>query len=316
MIHRTHLKNKAFSIVQTYSHITVGVRSLKAASHFWTDVIGLHTEDHQTGPNPVLAGLWGLQADDISAQALLRQSPQLPGLHLIEFANPEPPVRLDAPVVSRLPKNIDIYTQDLPATYEHLSSLGYRFRSNWSETESHGIRFREVHMAGHDDTNIVLLQILDQEMDWTPQGFAAVGALVCTVDDANQEAAFHQSLLGLDMIMDNRLAGPEIESLIGLPKGSGLQVRLLGDENDWMGRLEIIEYENLPGENRYPRAVPPALGCLHVNYFADNPEPITNFLNKNSIPFERHNDVSLIYGEGDLLRLQAPGGLHLEILIR
>lgn len=302
--------------MQTYSHITLGVRSLEAASHFWTDMIGFNTEHHRTGPDPLLAELWGLQAEDISAQAILRQSTKLPGLHLVEFTNPEPPVRRDAPVVSRLPKNIDIYTRDLPATFGHLSSLGYRFRSNWSETESHGIRFREVHMAGHDDTNIVFLQILDEEMDWTPQGFAGVGALVCTVDDANQEAEFHQSLLGLDMIMNNRLAGPEIESLIGLPKGSGLQVRLLGDENDWMGRLEIIEYENLPGENRYPRAVPPALGCLHVNYLTDNPELVTGFLSKNNIPFERHHDVSLIYGKGDLLRLQAPGGLFLEILIR
>jgi len=299
--------------VQTYSHITIGVRSLNVAMQFWGETIGLETVQHQSGPDEELAHLWGLEPMAIASQALLRQSPDQAGLHLVEFADPAEPVRKNAAITSRLPKNIDIYTQDLPATYEQLTRQGFQFRSNWSETEADGVRFREVHMAGHDDINIVFLQILDEPMDWTDQGFAGIGALVCIADNADEEAAFHSQLLNLDMIMNNRLAGPGIETIIGLPQGSGVQVRLLGSNDDWMGRLEIIEYENLPGENRYPLAKPPALGCLHLNYESDDAGSIVKTLKTAGISYDYHEGVSLIYGRGDILQTQAPGGLRLEI---
>ena len=51
--------------------------------------------------------------------------------------------------------------------------------------------------------------------------------------------------------------------MIGLPPGAALDIKILGGDAH-MGQLEIIAYEGVDGEDRYPRTRPPARGILEI----------------------------------------------------
>lgn len=72
------------------------------------------------------------------------------------------------------PKNLDIYVEDMPTQIEFIKSLGQTFRSdNYTEMVTHdGIKVREIHMYGHDEINIVLLERDIPGLQYTIRGFA------------------------------------------------------------------------------------------------------------------------------------------------
>ena len=138
-------------------------------------------------------------------------------------------------------------------------------------TAPSGARFLEIHMYGHDATNIVILESVGKELPhYTDKGFAGVGPLISIVPDAETEQNFYQQVLGHDELSKNLLVGPEIEKMVGLPPGSGLDVRILGDAAQGFGQTEIVDYQGVEGTDRYPLAKPKALGTLHVTYFVDD----------------------------------------------
>ncbi|MBQ87058.1 MAG: hypothetical protein CMQ16_11720 [Gammaproteobacteria bacterium] len=81
------------------------------------------------------------------------------GMHLVEWDVAAESVRAEAQVFDLCPKNLDIYVDDLPVRMAQLTEQGVVFRNeHYSEAVSpDGVHFREIHLAGHDDINIVLL---------------------------------------------------------------------------------------------------------------------------------------------------------------
>uniref|UniRef100_A0A7S3RST0 Uncharacterized protein n=2 Tax=Emiliania huxleyi TaxID=2903 RepID=A0A7S3RST0_EMIHU len=101
--------------------------------------------------------------------------------------------------------------------------------------EAGGVAFREVQFEGPDSTNIVLLELLDKQLAqpaYSLAGYAAVGPVVTVVADASAEEAFYVNLLGLDRVASGLLTGSDIEQAVGLPKGAGLDYRVLGRAED------------------------------------------------------------------------------------
>ena len=298
-----------------FAHVTVGVASLDEALALWRDVFGLEVVGRRDGPDAPLAQLWKLEPDRITRQALLRT----PGLdtgaiHFVEFRDPDPPVRSGAQVFDRLPKNLDIYTRDLPAKYEALLSGGLEFRSRWTEMPGPGgITFREVQMPGHDDTNIVLLELVGEEYLYSPTGYAAIGPLITVVADANAENLFYTEVLGLEELMRFALAGPETEKMIGLPPGAGLIFHVLGADSDPMGRIELVEYQQTEGTDRYALAKPPATGTLHVTWQVDDLAPLRTRLAASLVEVTEHGMIDAIFGAGPMISFKSPGGLRIEV---
>jgi len=298
-----------------FAHVTVGTADLEQAYRLWRDIFGLEVIAERNGPDPELSALWGLQDDGIARQALLRT----PGIdvgrmHIVEFSSPGVPVREGAAVFDRLPKNLDVYTTDLPAKYEDLKRKGIQFRTSWTEMASpDGSMFREVQMPGPDATNIALLEILGTNYRYGPSGYAAIGPLIIVVDDAETETRFFEKALGLEYVMRDLLAGPAVEKMVGLPPGAGLDFRVLGDTEDPMGRIEVIEYQQTEGTDRYSLARPPNTGTLHVSWQVDDLEALRASLQAFGVSITDYGVVDAIFGRGPMIAFYSPGGFRIEV---
>ena len=302
--------------MMSWTHVTVGVADLDVALELWRDEFGFDTRMEQQGPDAGLAELWGLDSGDaIYRQAVVGTPGVAHGLiHLVQFTNPGEPVRAGAEVFDLLPKNLDIHVKDLPANFERLRAKGRPFRSDkYSEvTSPSGTTFREIHMRGHDEINVVLLEVIGEELTYSPKGFAGVGPLITIVPNAPEEQTFYIDLLGLDVLSENLLVGEEIERMVGLPKGAGLDVRVLGEADNEFGRMEIVDYQGVEGEDRYARAVAPSLGTLHVRYELPDLVPLKSRLEELNIPFTTFPNIESLLGAGEVVVFHSPAGLRIE----
>ena len=228
------------------AHVTVGVADLQPVFDLWIDRFGLETVARLSGPDPGLGILWDIPAGSISDQALIRTPGADTGwLHFVQFSEPDAPVRAGAMATDLGPKNIDVNCEDMPARYGELEAAGCVFRSAVSEYQVGDIHAREAQMPGHDETNIVLIEILSGgfDMKHSPAGYAAMTSFVVIVPCTKTESRFYADVFGLDELMHHRITGRGIEEAVGLPKGSTLDMRLMGREQNFFGRVELIEYE-------------------------------------------------------------------------
>ncbi|HJP05347.1 MAG: hypothetical protein CL799_01970 [Chromatiales bacterium] len=299
------------------SYVSIGVADMASAEKLWVKALGLEIVDRRQGPDPELGKLWGLPADQFANQVLLRTPGAETGqLHFVQFREPDEPVRKGAAPTDLGAKNIDVNCTDMPELAEKLRGAGYSFRSDIAEYEVGGIHAREVQMPGHDEVNIVFIEILSQgfEVNYSPQGFAALTSFVVIVPGTLIESRFYQDVFGYDEIMHHRITGPGIEEAAGLPKGTALDMRLCGSEDNLFGRMELIEYEGLLGENRFRRAVPPATGILRCGFIVESLDDVVTRASGMSIDVKHSGDVDAIFGNGAMALLNSPAGLQIEVL--
>ncbi len=304
-----------------FSHVTIGVADLDTALGFWQQNFGLEVRVDRQGPDQVLGLLWGIDPLTITRQAIvgtpigLGRWAAAGAMHLVEFRDPLPPVRRGAKAWDLLPKNLDLYTTDLPARYLELEAAGHQFRARWAEMRAGQHLFREVQMPGHDEINVVLIEAIGPGYDTTmsTKGYAGIGPLVTIVPDAKAETAFYRQVLGMATTVELQLSGPDIERTAGLPPGAGLGLRVFGDPEDPLGRIEIIEYQRLEGEDLYPRAKPPATGILHMNYRVKSLAPVRTRLRAAQIAVTEHGALSALYGSGPILSCHSPAGFRIEV---
>lgn len=300
----------------TWNHVTVGVENLDAALEIWVDLLGFEVRQRRDGPDPGLATLWELPGPDAVQRQAMLGSPGLETglLHLVQFADPDAPVRAGANVFDLLPKNLDLHARNLPERVAELRAAGMQFRTDeHSEVVApSGTTFREIHMFGHDDTNIVFIEVIGDEIDFNDKGFAGIAPLITIVPDAPAEEKFFRDMLGLKELSHNLLEGPEVEKMVGLPPGSGLDVYILGREGEEFGLMEVIEYRGVEGEDRYPRARPPALGTLHVSYLVDDLTPLLDRLDAAGVPVQQIGPIETLFGRGPAAVFYSPAGLRVE----
>ena len=306
-------------MVDAIAHLTVGVADLAPVRELWIDRFGLEVAATRGGADEGLAKLWGVSPDRIADQLLLRTPGAETGwLHFVQFSQPDAPVRAGAEPTDLCPKSIDVNCKDMPAVYAELIAAGCKFRSAVSEYEVGGIRAREVQMPAHDETNIVLIEILSGgfEMKYSPAGYAALTSFVVIVPSTKIEASFYADLFDLDELMHHRITGPGIEEAVGLPSGTALDMRLMGREGNFFGRVELIEYEGLEGKNRFPMAKPPALGTLHCTFAVNSLDRFVERAAKMGVEVVAHENIETIFCAGTVYSVYSPAGLRIEIFQR
>lgn len=303
-------------MVDAISHLTIGVADLRPVREFWIGRLGLEVVAARQGPDADLAGLWGLAAERIADQLLVRTPGAKTGwLHFVQFNDPDPPVRLGAAPTDLGPKNIDVNCTDIHAHVAEFMAAGHTFRSAVSEYHIDDIHACEVQMPGHDETNIVLVEVLSEgfEIDYSPAGFGAVTSFVVVVPDTRVEGEFYRRVFGLDEVMHHRLTGPEIEAMIGLPEGAALDMRLMGREGNLFGRVELIEYEGLRGTDRFELAKAPATGVLHASLSVPSIDAVLGIVRESGTDAQDLGAADLIYGKGRVAVLRSPAGLRIEL---
>jgi len=301
----------------SWTSITLSVSDLDQAMALWSGIFGFEIRAQKEGPDEGLASGWSISAGEIHRQALLATPGADSGMvHFVEFDQPGPAVRDGAQVFDLVPKNLDIYVRDIAARIKELKAAGWVFNTqSFSDvTAPDGTRFHEIHMRGHDGINIVLLELLDTEMNFTEQGYAGVGPLITIVDDAGKERDFVSGVLGLSMLHDNILSGPEIEKMIGLPQGSALDVSIWGSADNPLGEMEVIDYRGVEGNDLYARTVPKFTGALHLTYEVARLEEFTSRLDRAGISWTDLGQRSTLSASGSFIRVLSPGGLRIEVV--
>ena len=299
--------------------VTIGTADMEAALDFWVGRLGFECVARAEGDDPGLREHWGLADRQIARQAMVRSAgAENGGMHLVEWDAAADSVRAEAQVFDLCPKNLDIYVDDLPARMAQLVDQGVVFRNeHYSEAVSpDGVHFREIHLAGHDDINIVLLQVIGSDTLIPPTGFSGVGPLVCIVREPTEEKRFYEQVVGLKLSHDNILAGPDIEQMIGLPAGCALEVRIWAEPGQPLGEVELVTYQGTDGADLYPRARPGARGVTHLNWQVDDIEAFAAHLSAHGV---RHSastiNGSLIQSRASLI-FHSPAGLRLEAHLR
>ena len=253
---------------RAFAFAVVGVAELEPALRLWRDRFGMQVVARREGGDPGLATAWGLAADGIVDQVLLRTPGMTQGgLHLVRFRVPGPAVRENAAATDLVPKSVDIATREIQARYDELSAAGYKFRSPIGKFVTDKVVVHEVHMPGPDGVNFVFVEQEGHPEPVSPKGYGVMPQMVAISPDNKLEKAFFEGVMGLKETSYNRFSGPEVEKTIGLPKGAGLDIRIFGDPAYDYGRLEIVQYEGAKSTDLYPRAKPPARGLLSVTYF-------------------------------------------------
>jgi catechol 2,3-dioxygenase-like lactoylglutathione lyase family enzyme len=254
-------------------HVVVGARDLETALRLYRDHLGLGV---RRGPETVPAAelaLWGLppEADSPTAVTLGSPDQQYGLIRLVTFGEcTGEPVRKDARPYDYSPKNLDFQTNDLARAYQTLSELGYVFRSEPVVYPHDGHWIKEVQLRGPDEVNVVLLETeAGMNLPFSPRGFAGVTQWVLTVGDLGRAVRLFSEGLGIPVALHNRLAGPDIERMIGLPPGAGLDITILAGTTPF-GRIELVHYEGVDSRDFTPRARPPASGMLQVGFVVDD----------------------------------------------
>lgn len=299
------------------SHVTVGVKDLEFALKTWRDEFGFEVIARREGPDATLGRLWGIEPARVRRQALVgTPGLQKARLHLVEFDRPEAPVREGAASTDLGPKNLDVACRDLPKKYEALLRKGQKFRSPWVEYPFEGKRVREVQMPGHDQTNLVLVEIVGDPAPYSDKGCAGLTSFVVVSPNPDADQRFFTEALGFALGGSHLLKGPEIEKMVGLPKGAGLDMRFFGPKDDPFGRIEVVHYEGIAGVDRFIRAHPPALGTLHVTLFVEALAPAIKAAGGHGSRVREHGPIDTIYGKGQAATVFAPNGLRVELMER
>ena len=299
--------------------VSIGTADIGAALDFWVGRLGFECVARAEGDDPGLREHWGLADRQIARQAMVRSAgAENGGMHLVEWDAAADSVRAEAQVFDLCPKNLDIYVDDLPARMAQLVDQGVVFRNeHYSEAVSpDGVHFREIHLAGHDEINIVLLQVIGSDTLIPPTGFSGVGPLVCIVREPKEEKRFYEQVVGLKLSHDNILSGPDIEQMIGLPAGCALEVSIWAEPGQPLGEVELVTYQGTDGADLYPRARPGARGVTHLNWQVDDIEALAAHLSAHGVSHSVSTiNGSLIQSRASLI-FHSPAGLRLEAHLR
>ena len=301
------------------AYITISVADMDVALDFWVDRMGFELSRRRSGSDELMAALWGIEAHDVIDQALLTSPGASAGrVHLMQFAHPGEAVRHEAAPTDIGPKNLDINCTDMHRHVADLKSAGYSFRSEVGEYTLEGLHTREVQMPCHDDINMVFIEVLSKaeafQTDFSPRGFAGVTSFVVVVPDTLPESQFYQQLFSLDELLHHRVSGPEIEAVVGLPKGAALELRMLGKTIEPFGRMELVSYEGIQGVNRFNRTVPFATGVISCAFIVPLLAKTVAGLEALALPAADAGRFNTVLGEADVVRTTSPAGMKIDLL--
>jgi len=201
---------------------------------------------------------------------------------------------------------------DMESRVATLREAGFDFRSAISDYTIDDIAAREVQMPAHDDTNVVLIEVRDWPLQLSPRHFGGVTSFVMTVPDTVAEARFYHDLFGMRLLMEHRITGAAIETVVGLPRGAALDMRLLGSPDNFFGRVELICYEGMSGANLYPRARPPATGALGCRIRVNSVARLLERAVAGGYAVRDRGVVGLLFGQARLAQLASPAGCLVE----
>lgn len=247
-----------FRVSETVTATADFASSLK----FWCELLSLEDLAEAHGLDRGMASLWQVDANIIGRRVLLGMPGGVSSIHLVEVLTPGKPVREDVGALDALPKTLNMLVRNLPEVWQRMKDAGVHMKGPWVEYEHDGKAYRDAHILGPDFANVGLLEALDEDYPVNHLGIGQPGSFTFTIEDMAREDAFYRTLGG-EVRLDRYFGGPAIESLVGLPAGGSLHMKLFGPAAT-AARLELVSYGTAM-HSHYDSARLPATGTIMVH---------------------------------------------------
>ena len=116
------------------------------------------------------------------------------------------------------------------------------------------------------------------------------------------------------MLSNNYFNGSEIERMIGLPEGSGLDVSIWGTHGQRNAQLELVEYDGVVGKNLFSRGCLPNCGLHSVCFITANAENIV--ISGQAFPCRivSRGKLNTLAGDGVHWSIYTPAGLRIDLI--
>lgn len=171
--------------------------------------------------------------------------------------------------------DIDLAVTNIEACVKHMIGIGARpgpcgpVRYRFGE-----LLVAEVLLYGPDGEAVVLIERLSASAAATsPEAtlrYSEITASAQMVAHLETAMAFYRDLLGLTLYRQAELREPQLELMLGLPAGQPLRLAIFTAGESFSGKVELIEFPGLPGENTAALAHPPNLGFFMYSFVVDD----------------------------------------------
>ncbi len=128
------------------------------------------------------------------------------------------------------------------------------------------------------------------------------------VRDMERSLAFYRDLLGMEVTIDSRITGPDIEKIMGLEGVDVRRVYLYG----YGGRVELFEYASPVGKAFPEDFGVNDVGISHIAFEVENLQGLYEELSAQGVRF--NNPPLPVKGRGMVCYLKDPDGITLELL--
>jgi catechol 2,3-dioxygenase-like lactoylglutathione lyase family enzyme len=167
-------------------------------------------------------------------------------------------------------KTLDVFVEDYATASRLLGDAGFHWHTEPRTYPAGDISATEGHIDAPDDVLLAILEIHGAPRSLFAQAdalFSEVGASSQLVGDLDAHTRLFGEGFGFTVHYDAELTGPGVDSLVGLPEGTGLHMTIMGPEGATTGKVGLVRYgagggAAAPGRSLAGQSWPPAHGML------------------------------------------------------
>ena len=255
--------------VDGLAYIAIGTSDLELSLRLYRDALGMTVHGDETVAGPAAERFYGLPPGGSVRQVMLGQQDVRYGmLQLLDFgAATAGRVQDGATAVDHGHiKTLDVFVDDYAAASERLLGAGFHWETEPRTYPAGDASATEGHIHAPDDVLLAIIQIhgVPRAAFARADGlFSEVGASSQIVADLAAHTRFFGEGCGFTVHYDEELTGPGVDSLVGLPEGTGLHMTIMAPEGYNTGKVGLIRYgAGAAGRSLAGQSWPPRHGLL------------------------------------------------------
>ena len=263
--------------ISGFTEIVISVSDLRRTAQVWIDVLGYEYRTPPTALSASFFDYWKLPKDITGEFCILANPNDTKGyLKLIQLGNVPQQIQMRSSCAIWDTGGIfdfNIRVKDVEATFCKLQRQGWQGMTDPKVFVFGQFRVMEVVMKSFDGEIVALIERILPPLEGFPNLKISSHIFNSTqiVQNMAQSYKFYSDILGFKEYLHHRSAATnDGTNVIGLPKSLALtivrNVYILHPEAINDGSIELMEIENLAGENRGKHCRLPNLGILTLRF--------------------------------------------------
>ena len=306
-----------------FHEVVFSVSDLESAARFYQEAAGWDLVYLGTA-NSKLAESWGLPADQVIREALLKNPGTDRGfLRLVAFPGAEQQqMRSNAQTWDTGGIfDVNVRVLDIHTKFQQLRDRGWQFYSDPIRFTFGPFVVWEVLAKGPDGVVFAMVERVQPPLEGWPhlREISHIFNSTQIVADFDANLEFYRDKLGFKIYLEHegpsKEAGPNV---LGLPHNLATEITrkvvILSPDGTNSGSVELIAFDGLTGADFSELAAPPNLGILALRFPVDNLEAYRQRLAEHGVKPIKGPSTATIepYGEVEIMTVRAPEGARLE----